>query len=427
MALACVFAALAAPASTGALASDAPERFAEAIRLARARAPWLARERATIDERAAEARAAGSGFAPYVEVQREGLSADLDDEANAQTIARFGSTFLMPGTARRARDLDAAATEYANAAHGRAALELGADVARAWVDLAAREDERAIYEQQRARIDRAVAIAEARLAVGEIPGTELVQLQLEQARLAALVARQDGERAERVAALIARAGGEVPRPRSGDLREIAAANGGTVPSLAELLGMAEAGPAGRALRGGVALEASASEIARRTRYGLPEGELEWEHVPSIGGADSFDAFGFRIAVPLPFGAKGREEGARAAARARAAESMRAHELAQLEASIEGDLVRLDAARERLAAIGRIAGRLPLTERALAEQYRLGAISYVEYIDGLNRLDGVLLEEIAAHHDALAARVGLWSATGSAELLPVTARLEERAP
>ena len=61
-----------------------------------------------------------------------------------------------------------------------------------------------------------------------------------------------------------------------------------------------------------------------------------------------------------------------------------------------------------------------TERALAEQFRLGAISYLVYIDGLGRLDDVRLDAVEARWRLLAARLELAAMLADPACLPVPA-------
>ena len=59
-----------------------------------------------------------------------------------------------------------------------------------------------------------------------------------------------------------------------------------------------------------------------------------------------------------------------------------------------------------------------TGRSLSEQFRLGAISYLVYLDGFSRLDQVLQEAIDARHALLLARLELAGITGSDVFFPL---------
>ena len=72
----------------------------------------------------------------------------------------------------------------------------------------------------------------------------------------------------------------------------------------------------------------------------------------------------------------------------------------------------------------LAADLPRTERSLAEQFRLGAISYLVYIDGLSRLDELRGDLVAARLTLLQARLDLATLLADSEIFPIPSALEE---
>ena len=76
------------------------------------------------------------------------------------------------------------------------------------------------------------------------------------------------------------------------------------------------------------------------------------------------------------------------------------------------------ASERLRETESVRKRLPRTERSLNEQFRLGAISYLVFIDGLARLDDLRLQRIKAYETLLHARLELAMVLGDPSLFPL---------
>ncbi len=56
--------------------------------------------------------------------------------------------------------------------------------------------------------------------------------------------------------------------------------------------------------------------------------------------------------------------------------------------------------------------------SLAEQFRLGAISYLAYIDGLSRFDRIVEETIDARRTLLLARLDLAVLLGDSSIFPL---------
>jgi len=424
VALAAALTALSAVAeepAAPALASAPGARIAAAMELAAGGSPGAAAERARLAAELAGARAEAAPGGVTVEGQGEGFGDSLDREANAVDTLRLAKPFRGPWQRGAARRFSSEAGRWLGSAARARLLTRAGDAGRRWLALAAELDRLELARRRLARLERALDIQRKRLELGEVSGSEVTQLELQRLQDAAAVRASELRRDTLAEELRSLAGGDYPAPRAGDLSSLAEgldevrldevpgtssavpgtspAVPGTSPELADAPGVAAAE--------GRAASASAWEtVARKTAWGLPEAEVEWERVPTIDGSPSFDAFGVRLAVPLPFGSRGRERIAEA-------------ELAASAARSEARQARLDAAAT-VRSLGRAAGTaastlddlspsleaMPRTERSLTEQFRLGAVSYLVLIDGLTRLDEVRSRAIDAREDLLSARLAL---------------------
>jgi outer membrane protein TolC len=174
------------------------------------------------------------------------------------------------------------------------------------------------------------------------------------------------------------------------------------------------------------LETTRSEVAAATAWGRPLIEAEWEHFPEVEGLESFDAWGFRLSVPLPIGSVGKRQ--RAAARERAATATAVRDAA-LQESLRAArelLAEAEGASQQLQTLRPLIGDLDRIERSLSAQYRLGAITYLEYVYGTTRHDDVLLTTIDARRRLVAARLQLALLLDDSDLFPIVEPSPEEA-
>lgn len=407
--------------------ADAVARLLAATRAAVARAPEVDAARALADALRAGAAAEGAAGGPYTEFQQEGIGPGWDDQPNALTSVRLGVPFNLPWQASAARDLRRAADDAAVAELAVADVAIVARAASLWLELAAAEARFEVARRARERLDLALALHEERYTLGEVAGFDVAQLDLEQVRAAGEESVGGAER-DRLAAALRRLAGEgAPPPLAGDLALLVDAI--IVATVAEVgLESLEGAPeVVAASRYQVAAEAR-RELVATTAWGRLEAEAEWEHVPSLGGDDGFDALGLRLNVPLPMGravGAARAEAAAAARLATAAARLAGRRVAD---AVDADLAAVTSAERRLSALEPILERLPQAERSLAEQFRLGAQSYLVYLDGMARFDDVRLDAVAARHDLLQARLRLAATLSRPDLFPLPDPvLEEVAP
>ncbi len=398
-------------------ADDAAARIGAATRAALTLAPELAAAKAAGEALTAVAAAQGASGLPYAEIQQEGLGSGLSKRPNSQSTVRFGMPFNLPWQASAARGLRDAAAVAVEAELTVARLDVAEQAAALWLELAAAEARLVIATRARERLDRALALHEERYTLGEVAGFDVVQLDLEQVRSVAAESRAVSSRESLLAAMRRVAGAAAPTPVAEDLEELVAATASPAPD------SIHPGDMDRAPRVAVAAEHAARFAARRdlvdvTAGGRPTAEAEWERVPTMDGIPGFDAFGLRISVPLPFGRAVREPRVEAEAAARAAAAEVELVRRRLAEVVDSNLAAAAGAERRLTALGPVLDRLDVAEHSLAEQFRLGAQSYLVYLDGMARFDDVRLTAVEARIELLRARLHLAAALARPDLFPI---------
>ena len=395
---------------------DVVARLTAAQRAAVGGFPGLRAERAGLTADAAALRREAAAGPPFLEWQSEGLGGS-GRSPNAADTLRVGTPFNFPGQISKARTLVRSAEDWVTTALDVASLSAAAEASRRWLDLAAALELEALSEARLSRLDDALNLQEARFQLGEIAGTEVRQLDLEHvsesSRLAALRAEVEMARA----ALTEICGAEWGEVRRGDLKALASFS--KLPEVVDVTTSAlAAGPVLRLAAGGAELERSAAKMISSTAWGRAELEAEWERIPAVDGFPGFDAWGFRLTVPLPIGAAGHRQREEARARADAADA--SLDLAKLEVlrSAQEAHAAVRGATDRLRALEPAMDDLPVIVHSLAEQFRLGAISYLAYIDGLSRFDRIVEETIDARRTLLQAQLELAVLLGDSTIFPL---------
>jgi outer membrane protein TolC len=414
----------AGPAGEGVVGSDAAGRLAAVQRAALAGSPGLRAEQAGIVAGAAAVSAGAASGSPYLEWQSEGIDS-AGRQPNAADYLRVGTPFNLPGQIGRARELVRTADGWAETALGVAALDSAAEVSRRFLELAAAVEKEALAAARLRRLDGALSLQEARFQLGEIAGAEVRQLDLEHVGQTSRLASLRSEVAAAEATVRQLAGDRPVVVREGDLAALAALSR-TPEATAVTPEDLGRGPLLRRAEGDAGLERSAAELMSATAWGRAEIEAEWERVPALEGLPAYDAWGFRIAVPLPLGAAGRRQ--REEARALVDRADAALEAAVLETRrrAEAALAAADGAASRLRVLEPALAEIPQIDHSLSEQFRLGAISYLGYIDGLSRFDRIVEEAIDARLTLLLARLELALLLGDPTIfpLPVSGPAEE---
>ncbi len=343
---------------------------------------------------------------PYVEYQREGIDSSLGNAPNSTHYLRVGKPFNVPWQWRAGRALVRAAETYAATARRANAMNVAHQAALAWIRLAVLQEQVDVHERRAGRSKHALKLHRKRFEEGEVSGTEVSQVELEYVRqvsdLAALRARREEARAE----LDRLAGDGDFKPAPGDLMRLAAS---LEPSPLDEAWLAKAS------EGSILLKTAhlqteqgrrSADLEQKLAWGRPEIEMEWEHGPSVEGADAFDAFGWRIQLPLPLDRSGRERREESRANLAAVEARERIIKREFAAGVRAAAAAASAAQQRLEAMDTVLAGLPATEHSLAEQFRLGTIHYLVYFDALSRLDDIRLQAIDARRELLEARLRL---------------------
>lgn len=353
--------------------------------------------------RGQEARSEAAAINPYLEWQSEGLGSERT--LNAQDSLRIGTPFNFFGQMGPARELAQTTEQGVAVIQSAAARSTAVEATRRWLDLAAAVERLEVRKARLEKLDTALALLEARHQLGEVAGTEVVQLDLEHTDAASLVAVGMTEVEVLSQAVEELCGPSYPDPRPGDLEALAAVS--RSPGEGALHDQALAAGVPMQIAGTEAdIEEMRAKMAAAAAWGRPVVEAEWEHFPDLGPVPGYDAWGFRIAVPLPLGSVGARH--RAAAREREALASASRQAAVRETLSRAEVALAVArgAESRLVTIAPAMKSLHRLEESLSAQFRLGVLSYLEYVYGTVRHDELLLTAIEAHADLLSARLHL---------------------
>ena len=415
--LACALAGLPCGGLEAGGAGSAVERVLETQRAAAELSPSLEAFTAAVTARSSESRAEAGAGVPWVELQQEGVGSGFDWESNAQTTLRIGTPFNLPSHARARRDLRDAAEEWTGAARGAALLETAGEVSRRWLELAAVEERLSVARRRLSRLDRALALQRVRLDLGEVAGTDVTQIELAWAGVSATVRRLESERRAVLELLRQHCGPRCVPPRVGDLEELVSLT--ATPAVeADRTAFLERSLLWRSRGLRASVDRRSARVMESTAWGRPEAEVEWEHVPGLEGIPSFDAFGVRLRFPLPAGVSGARTREAAGARKLEAEANLRLEKARILARLETSLAAAETARSTLDQLEPVLLKVEGAEHSLAEQFRLGAISYLVYIDGVARFDDIRLEAVEARRALLEARLDLAVLSSDAGCFPI---------
>jgi outer membrane protein TolC len=392
------------------------ERLAASQRAAVRSAPELAARLSELAAAEAAARSERAPGTPYVEWQSEGFSSAFDRRPNAQDTLRLGTPFNLPSHWKKGRRLEEATVGWTEAGRRAARIELAAEVGRRWLDLAATLDRGAVVRRRLARLDQALSLQEARYQLGEVAGTEVAQLDLEQVRESSRLADLEAQEQALRARLRELCGDGCVEPETDDVETLVGLSAPYHgPVTRELL---ESSAPYRSAEGEAEAARARAELVSSTAWGRPLVEAEWERLPDVEGVPGFDAWGVRVSMPLPIGSAGRQLRAAARAEAVAAESNIETLRRRFRRQAEAEVATAEGAARRLAALHTVLEDLERFEHSLSEQFRLGAIRYLEYIDGLSRLDEVRLEAIEARGQLLRSRLELAVMFGDTTLFPL---------
>lgn len=407
--------------------ASAVQRLAATLEAA-FRGPALEMRRAELAAETAADRATVGAGTPSLSWQREGIGSGLDRRPNAIDYLRVSTPFHFPWERGAIRRFDTALASWRQSRLQALAGETLLDTATRWLELAAETERIEVVRERLGRFDRALQIQRKRLELGEVSGSAVTQLELERARdasgLRALQVRREALAAE----LATVTADGLQAPGRGDLERLVEATLAIVPSVSlprggELTTALEASPWLVAARQNATRASRREALARRLARGRPSFDLEWERIPDLGPGDGFDAAGFQLTIPLPFGRVERERRAEAEAWTAAADRELEAVRRRLEQRVAAVAVAAAAAQTLLDELTPALARLPEAKHSLAEQFRLGAISYLVYIDGMLRLDEVHLQVVTARKELLTARLELALMLADPTLFPLPPDLD----
>jgi outer membrane protein TolC len=296
------------------------------------------------------------------------------------------------------------------------ALEVAGLAGQRWLDLAAATARTQLAEIRVERLDKALLIQRKRFELGEISGSERRQVELQQARESAILRQSEAQMLALRHELEVLAPSGFENPVAEDLAGLVEST--ATPEVVSTAELVEQAPLLRFVESGAEVARLQAKRQRGSAWGQPEVEVEWERIPDLDVIEGFDSFGFRLSVPLPVGKKGHQQ-------------LRASEQSANVAAAEQELVRqrtvarfqavtetARGAEAALEALGPSMAEVEATGRSLSEQFRLGAISYLVYLDGFSRLDEVIRQVIEARHLLLVARLELAEIAGTDVYFPL---------
>lgn len=410
--------------------SAAVAKIVATMEAAVASAPEVRRRVAGLNAESSEVLSGLGPGTPYFSWQREGVGGGFEYKPNGVEYFRVSTPFNLPWRISDNRDVREYSETLLDLGSRAAALDVAGRVGQAWIDLAATTEKAQVAQVRLARLQRAIEIQRKKFELGEISGSEKTQLEIELARDAAAMTQVLVDRRALEEMIAAWTVSDFPRPVAGDmawLEDGTASKVGRSGSTREPL---DSGPLNnnvwiREADSRSVLAQAESELIRSTAWGRPEIDVEWERIPDFDGIGGYDAFGFRIGVPIHLGKAGKRKVTAAEFRAEAVAAERDRLRRDLKGRLEATLAALDANALILTSLEPVLDEMPATEFSLSEQFRLGAVSYLVYLDGLARLDEVRLQVIEARRGLLSARLELAELTADGSYFPTPGLIEEQ--
>ena len=360
-------------------------RLAEAIRRATAQNPRIREAEARVE--AARRRVPQATVLPDPEVEL-GLK---DLPIREPSLSRDDFTMEMvtgrqslPGRGKRSaqRAAAAAGVQDATAMRAREVVEIAADTADAFFQLADTDRSLAILEEARQRLEDAAAAATERYEVGKAGQSDVLQASLEKTSLDEQLSTLRAERRAQAARFNALQGlpAATPVPPIGPV-----APGSEVPAAADLVQRAaERSPAVAAAQAEVQRAEQELELARL------ESRPDWMLMGYYGRRERFDDFfGVSASINLPWAHRRRLEERRAEKEAELAAARAGVETArnQLQGEIEAAHAELEKNLEQTRLYrDSILPQAEINYRAAREAYIVGKIDLLTLLRAATDLD-----------------------------------------
>jgi len=394
----------------------AMDKVRATMQTAVAEAPQMTVRLSQLGAEVASLRSETGAGAPILTWQSEGVGGGFERNPNAADYLRLSLPFNRPWLLGTNRDLRQAAERWLVTGQRATALEVAGLTGQRWLDLAAATARARLAEVRLDRLDKALLIQRKRFELGEISGSERRQVELQQARESAILQQSQALMSAIQYELELLAPGGFPSPVAEDLAGLveSTATPADVPAEQLLL----QAPFLQFAETGAEVARLEAKRQRGAVWGQPEVEVEWERIPDLDVIEGFDSFGFRLAFPLPVGKKGRQQALATEQSANAAAAEQALMQQRLKSRFQAAMATARGAEAALAALEPSVAEVESTGRSLGEQFRLGAISYLIYLDGFSRLDEVVQRAIEARHQLLAARLELTEIVGTDVYFPL---------
>jgi cobalt-zinc-cadmium efflux system outer membrane protein len=293
----------------------------------------------------------------------------------------------LPGRGKRSAQLAAAraGVESAEAMREHEVVDIAADTADAFFELAATDRGLAILEESRQRLEGAAAAATELYKVGKAGQSDVLQASLERTSLedqwASLRAARRAQAARFNALQGLPAGTPVP-----PIEPISPAGlGGEAPALADLVR--------RAAERSHAVAAAQADVHRgeqELELALLEGRPDWTLTGYYGRRERFEDYvGVSAAINLPWAHRRRLEERRAEKEADLAAARAGVEVVrnQLQGEIEGAYAELEKNREQARLYSAsILPQAEINDRAAREAYAVGKIDFLTLLRAATGLD-----------------------------------------
>ena len=363
-------------------------RLAEAIQRATAQNPRVRQAEARTEASRHRVLQAGALPDPEIEIGLKDVpvrdpSLSRDDFTMEMVTGRQS----LPGRGKRAAQRAAAlaGVEGAAAVRTREAVEIAADTADAFFQLAETDGSLAILAEARRRLEDASASALDLYKVGKGGQSDVLQANLETTSLDEKLSTLRAERRAQAARFNALQGLPAGAPVSPVAMIGAAAPGSEVPAVADVVARAaEQSPAVTAAEAEVHRAEQEVELARL------EGRPDWMLMGSYGRRERLpDFIGVSEAINLPWAHRRRLEEKRAEKAAELAAACAGVESArnQLQGEIEAAYADLEKNREQaLLYRDSILPQAEINERAAREAYVVGKIDFLTLLHAATNLD-----------------------------------------
>ncbi len=408
---------LAANASPAAAQTEWRERLAEAVRRATSQNPRVRAAEARTE--AARHRVPQATALPDPEIELGLKDVPIHSPSLSRddfTMEMVAGRLALPGRGKRAarRAVAEADVEGAAAMRAREVVEIAADTADAFFQLAETDRSLAILEEARRRLEDAAAAATSRYEVGKVAQADVLQANLEKTSLDEQLSSLRAERQAQAARFNAFQGlpAGTSVPLIGPVEPDSA-----VPAAAELVRQAaEQNPAVAAAQTEVQRAEQELELARL------ESRPDWMLMGYYGRRQRFDdLIGVSAAINLPWARRRRLEERRAEKEAELAAARAGVEtvLNQIQGEIEAAYAELAKNREQ-ARLYRdsILPQAEINYRAAREAYIVGRIDFLTLVRAATDLD-LYRREAAAREAGIGRALAALQKASGLPLIPGT--------